>query len=227
MAKENPKETRTSIDDINDSLTGIEQKIQKNSKALMWPAVIVLAVVAVILIYIYAIRQPGIEAANDAIGQADMQAIMGNDSIALAQYQAVAADYGYDAGNRANLNAAIILFKQGKYQEALDYVKKFDGNDDVIAAAAKSLEGDCLVNLDKFQEGADCFAQAAKIAGDNPSYTPVFLMKEATVYHELKDYKKEAELYKTVLDEYPSYAAQLNLDIEKYVKRAEIAAGEE
>lgn len=227
MAKENQQETRTSIDDINDSLTGIEQKIQKNSKALIWPAVIVAAIIAIVLIYVYAIRQPGIAAANEAIGQADMQALMGNDSIALVQYQAVAADYGYDAGNRANLNAAIILYKQGKYQEALDAIQKFSSDDRVIGASAKSLEGDCLVNLDKLQEAVDCFAKAASISDNNPHYTPVFLLKEATVCHELKDYKKEAELYQQVMNDYPSYGAQLNIDIEKYAKRARILAGEE
>ncbi|MCH5347580.1 MAG: tetratricopeptide repeat protein [Muribaculaceae bacterium] len=227
MAKENPKETRTSIDDLNDSLTGIGQKIQNNSKVLMWSSIIVVALVAIVLIYVYAIRQPGIAASNDAIGQADMQALMGNDSIALAQYQTVANDYGYAAGNRANLNAAILLYKEGKYQEALDYVKKFDGKDKVIAAAAKSLEGDCLVNLEKYQEAANCFAQAAKTAGDNPAYTPLFLMKEATVYRALKDYKKEAALYKEIIDQYPAYGPSINLDIEKYLKRAELAAGQE
>ena len=122
------------------------------------------------------------------------------------------------------------LLKRRFFQTLVFPVNLGDGNARNVVKrfiVGKVIEGDCLVNLDKFQEGAECFAQAAKIAGDNPAYTPVFLMKEATVYHELKDYKKEAALYKRVLDEYPSYAAQLNLDIEKYVKRAEIAAGEE
>lgn len=225
MAKEKQTETRTSIDDINDSLTGLEQKIQKNSKALVWPIIIVAVIVAGIFVYMYGIRQPGIKAANDAIGQADIQAMQGNDSIALAQYQAVAADYGYAAGNRANLNAAIILYKQGKYQEALDAVSKFSADDKVISAAAKSLEGDCLVNLGKYQEAVDAFAKAASISDNNPHYTPLFLMKQATVCRELKDYNKEAELYQTIITEYPAYGMSLNIDIEKYLKRAQIDAG--
>lgn len=83
----------------------------------MWACVALVAVVAAVLIYIYAVRQPGIRQANDAIGQADLTAVMGNDSLALQQYKAVADDYGYDAGNRAALNAAIILYQQGKYHK--------------------------------------------------------------------------------------------------------------
>jgi Uncharacterized protein conserved in bacteria len=225
MAKET-KETRTAVDDINDSLTGIEQKIQNNTKLIIWPCVIVAVIVAAVLIYIYAIRQPGIQAANDAIGQADIQAVMGNDSVALAQYQAVAANYGYDAGNRANLNAAIILYKQGKYAEALEAVKKYDGKDKVIAASAKSLEGDCLVNLKKYDEALAAFADAVKISDDNPAYTPAFMMKQATVYRELKNYKEEAKIYQDILDKYPAYGPSLNIDIEKYLDRAKIQAGE-
>ena len=156
-----------------------------------------------------------------------MSVLAGNDSIALTQYKQVADEYGYDAGNRAALNAAIILYKDGKYQEALDYLKKFKGNESIIGASAKSLEGDCYVNLKKYDEAVKCFAEAAKISDDNPSYTPVFMMKEATVLRELKKYKEEAAIYQKIIDEYPSYGASINVDMDKYLRRAQIAAGEE
>ena len=113
MAKNNEPETRTKIDDINDSLSSIEQKVQNNQKVIMWACVAVAAVVCVVLLYIYGIRKPGIESANNAIGQADLELAMGNDSVALAQYMQVADEYGYEGCNRAHLNAAIILYQQG------------------------------------------------------------------------------------------------------------------
>ncbi|MDE5672634.1 MAG: hypothetical protein K2I02_04710, partial [Duncaniella sp.] len=119
MANNKPvEEPRTSIDEVNDTLTGIGEKVQSNPKVIVWGCIAVAAVVAVILIYVYAIRQPGQNAANNALGQADVELLMGNDSVALAKYQQVAADHGYDAGNLANLNAAILLYKEGKYEEA-------------------------------------------------------------------------------------------------------------
>ena len=227
MAKETNNETRTTIDDINDSLVGIEQKVQNNKKGIAWACVAVAAVVCLVLIYVYAIRQPGIAAANDAIGQADMSTLAGNDSIALAQYKQVADEYGYEAGNRAALNAAIILYKDGKYQEALDYLKKYDGNETIIGASARSLEGDCYVNLKQYDQAVSCFADAAKISDNNPAYTPVFLMKEATVLREMKDYKREAAIYQEIIDNYPNYGPSIQVDMEKDLKRAQIAAGEE
>lgn len=226
MANNNETETRTSIDDLNDSLTSLEVKVQNNQKKITWGIVAVAAVVCLILVWVYAIRKPGIEAADNAIGQADLTLATGNDSTALAQYMQVADNYGYEAGNRASLNAAIILYRQGKYEDAINYLKKYSPTESVIGAAAKSLEGDCYVNLDQLEKAMNCFKDAAKISDNNPHYTPLFLMKQATVARELKNYKEEARLYKEINDKYPVYASENAIEIEKYLKRAELQAAE-
>lgn len=226
MAKQNESETRTSLDDINDQLTGLEQKVQNNQKKIMWGIAAVLGVICLILIWIYAVRRPGIEAADNAVGQADITATLGNDSLALEQYKKVADDYGYDAGNRAALNAAILLYNRKEYKEAITYLEKYSPKESIIGASSQSLMGDCYVNLKEYDKAVSCFRKAAKISDNNPYYTPVFLMKEATVQRELKDYKAEAALYKEILDEYPQFAGTNGMDIEKYLKRAELQAGE-
>ncbi|HBN63747.1 MULTISPECIES: tetratricopeptide repeat protein [Duncaniella] len=225
MANNKPvEETRTSIDEVNDTLTGIGEKVQSNPKVIVWGCIAVAAVVAVILIYVYAIRQPGQNAANNALGQADIELLMGNDSVALAKYQQVAADHGYDAGNLANLNAAIILYKEGKYEEAIGYLKNYSASESVIGASAKSLEGDCYVNLKQYPQAIDCFKQAVKISDNNPHYTPAFLLKEATVLREQKDFKAEAAVYEQILKDYPTYGSEIGVDIKKYLERAQDAA---
>ncbi|WP_289762941.1 tetratricopeptide repeat protein [uncultured Duncaniella sp.] len=225
MANNKPvEETRTSIDEVNDTLTGIGEKVQSNPKVIVWGCIAVAAVVAVILIYVYAIRLPGQNAANNALGQADIELLMGNDSVALAKYQQVAADHGYDAGNLANLNAAILLYKDGKYEEAISYLKNYSASESVIGASAKSLEGDCYVNLKQYPQAIDCFKQAVKISDNNPHYTPAFLLKEATVLREQKDFKAEAAVYEQILKDYPTYGSEIGVDIKKYLERAQDAA---
>lgn len=225
MANNKPvEEPRTSIDEVNDTLTGIGEKVQSNPKVIVWGCIAVAAVVAVILIYVYAIRQPGQNAANNALGQADVELLMGNDSVALAKYQQVAADHGYDAGNLANLNAAILLYKEGKYEEAISYLKNYSASESVIGASAKSLEGDCYVNLKQYPQAIDCFKQAVKISDNNPHYTPAFLMKEATVLREQKDFKAEAAVYEQIIKDYPTYGSEIGVDIKKYLERAQDAA---
>lgn len=221
MAKEKPEETRTSIDNINDTLTSVEQKVQKNQKLIMWLSLGAAAIVALIFIYIYGVHRPAINAGDDAIGQADAQLMQGNDSIALAQYMQVADEHGYDAGNRARLNAAILLYKDKKYKEALDYLADYDVKDEVIGAAAQSLEGDCNVNLKNYDAALSCFDAAIKTSNDNPAYTPYFMMKKATVLEALKKYSEAAAVYGDIMAKYPLYGDQNRLDIEKYKLRAE------
>ena len=160
------------------------------------------------------------------MGQADITATMGNDSLALEQYKQVADNYGYDAGNRAALNAAILLYNKKEYKEAITYLEKYSPKEAIIGASSQSLMGDCYVNLQEYDKALKCFRKAADISDENPYYTPLFLMKEATVQRELKNYKAEAALYKEIIDEYPQFAPTNGLDIEKYLKRAELQAGE-
>lgn len=225
MANNKPtEESRTSIEEVNDALTGIGEKVQSNPKVIVWSCVAVAIVVAIVLIYVYAVRQPGINSANNALGQADMELLMGNDSVALAKYQQVAADHGYDAGNLAKLNSAILLYRNGKYEEALTYLKDYSSSESIIGASAKSLEGDCYVNLNKYPEAIDCYKQAVKISDNNPHYTPAFLLKEATVLREQKDFKAEAEIYEQIVNDYPEYGNEIGVDIRKYLERAKDAA---
>ncbi|MCF0218902.1 MAG: tetratricopeptide repeat protein [Muribaculaceae bacterium] len=226
MAKDNKEGVRTSIDNLNDQLTGLEQRVQNNQKMILWVCIGIAAVVALVFGYIYLIHKPSVEAANNAIGQADIELFNGNDSIAAEKYMKVADEFGHDAGNRAALSAAILLYQQKRYEDAINYLRKYSANEEIIGASALSLEGDCYVNLKKYDEALKAFKNAAKASDNNPHYTPFFLMKEATVQRELKNYKAEAELYAQILKDYPTYGNENRLDIEKYLRRAELSAGE-
>lgn len=225
MAKKNqPAEAQTSIDNLNDTLTSVSRKVEDNKKIIYTTALAVVVVVAIILIYIYLVRQPGIQKSNDAIGQADVQLVLGNDSIAMNKYMSVADNHGYDAANRAALQAAILLYKDGKYEEALKYVEKYAPTENIVGAAAYSLEGDCYVNLDKLPEAVNSFKKAIKQSDNNKAYTPFFMLKLARVYRAQQDYCAEAKIYEEITKEYPQYGMMNNINIEKYLDRARIDA---
>ncbi|MCM1028343.1 MAG: hypothetical protein NC342_04210 [Pseudoflavonifractor sp.] len=210
-----------------------ELKTKKAQKTLMWIMIAASAVIICVIIYIFAIREPGKKAANDAVAQADMSLSLGQDSLALAQYQQVADNYGYDAGNRAALSAAIILYRQAqadttsrdaKLNEAIKYLKQYDTKESIIGASSRSLMGDCYVNLGNLIEGRKCFEEAAKLSDNNPAYTPFFMMKEATVCRELGEYSEEAAIYQKIIDLYPDYGQTFGVDLEKYLARAKAQA---
>lgn len=135
------------------------QSAKDNKKTIITAAIAVVAV-AVIAIVWFLVNQNGAKDADEAIALADIEQ---NDSTALALYKD-AAKLGHASGNRAKLNAAIALYNDGKYQEALDYLKDASVNSDIVEAGQYSLMGDCYVNLKQNAEALKAFDKAISAA---------------------------------------------------------------
>ena len=216
----------TALDEVNRDNQELKDKVTLSQKYIMWGMIALSAIAVIVLVYIFAVRNPGIKSADEAVGQADFTLAQGNDSLALAQYQQVANEYGYDAGNRATLMAATLLFQKGEYQQAHDQLKNYDAKEAIVGAAAYSLEGDCYVNLQKYPEALKSYDKAISQSDDNQLYTPLFMLKKATVLREQKDYKAELKVLEAIKAKYPNYGNAYRLDIDKYIARAKYQAGE-
>ncbi|MDE6145688.1 MAG: tetratricopeptide repeat protein [Muribaculaceae bacterium] len=191
-----------------------EVKTDKKVRSIMmWASIVIALVVIGTIAYIFGYRQPAIEKGNEAIGEADRIALFqNNDSLALATYQQVADNYGFDAGNRAKLSAAIILYRQGNYEDALKYVSDYKATDNVIGATALALKGDCLVNLDKNADAIKAYDKAIKQADNNPQLVPYLLNKKAVVLMSMEKWNDAAKVYKTIETDYPEFAASVNAE---------------
>ena len=226
MAKvEKNQSARTSIDELNESLTGLEQRVEGNKKKLIIYLVVLLVVIGIGLAIFYSIKS-GKESASEAIAKADITLAQGNDSLALTQYQAVAAEYSNSVANRANLNAAILLYQKGKYQEALESLNSYDVEDELVGAAAQSLKGDCYVNLKNLDEALAAYDKAISICNGNELYAPLFMMKKATVLTEQKKNADAKAIYEDIKANYVKYVQANQLNIDKYIERADFLAGQ-
>lgn len=223
---QNDNNQNNAIDNLNDSLTGLGEKVHNNQKIIFIVTGILAVIVLGVLVYIYAFRDPKIQAGNEEIGQADLELALGNDSVALHKYMEVADKHSFDAGNRAALQAAILLYQKGDYKEALKYLDIFSANENIVGPAAYSLEGDCYVNLEDYANAVVAYKKAIDKSDNNPAYTPFFMMKLARVYRAQANYKEEAEVYAEIKKDYPLYGEQNGIDIEKYLDRAKLQAGE-
>lgn len=224
MAKKQKGSVRTSLEELNESLSTIEQKIEGNKKYIYWPLAIILAIILIAVAYIYGFRNPNLKHATEDISKADMELLFnGNDSLALQSYEKVADKYSNKPANRANLNAAILLYQKGKYEDAAKYLNNFDPQGNIVGPASQSLLGDCYVNLKQLDKAVAAFDKAISLSGDNADYTPLFMVKKAVVLHEQKKFAEEASLYQSLKDKYPAYAAQNAID--KYIERANALAG--
>lgn len=237
MAKNEQTETRTKIDDINESLTKAELKVQNNKKAIMWACIAVAAVVVAVLLFIYAYLRPSQNAADTQYGLASNMAsnyeatyAMLDSTANAQQLDAVtkayeeAATRSHAGGNNAKLMSAVYEFKKGDYNKALSYLNDYDKKDAVVAALSECLKGDCYVNLDKYQEAVEAFKDAVEISDENPMIAPYALIKQATVERHLKNFTAEAECYQEIVNKYPEYGVTINANIENYLERAKADA---
>lgn len=227
MAKTKAKKgsARTSLEDVNQSLTNVEQKLEQNKKYIYYALGAVVAIVAIVLIYIYAIRQPGIEKANKEIAKADMVYFdQGNQDSALVLYKRVADKYGYDAGNRAAIMAGELLYQKGKYPEALKYLEKADAKGKFMGTALLIMRGDCYVNTKQQSKALTAYDEAVKQAGEQGQQLASYaLVKKATVLHADKKYDEEIKTFEELKQKFPGLALQLNAD--KYIERAKALSG--
>lgn len=196
-------------------------KAKSNSKKIIAVSVIVLVCIVGILVWFF-VAKNGSAKADEAIARADAAA-SANDSTALVLYKD-AAQHGYKSGNRARLEVAMRLYQEGKYEEALSYLKDASVDDKIVAAGALTLEGDCYVNLKKYDEAISAYGKAVSKADKNPAIVPVILIKEANVYRAQNNYAKEAEVLKNIIDNYPQFAASNQADVRKLYERAKASA---
>jgi tetratricopeptide (TPR) repeat protein len=224
MAKKQDQSARTTLEEVNESLTSAAQRIEDNKKYINW-ALIAIAVIALLAGGYIWLHNKNVQEAKEKIGEADIELLQGKQDEALKDYEKVAADFGNKAGERAHLNAAILLYEKGEYEKAAKHLEGFNPDGNLVAPAAQSLLGDCYVNLKKLDKALSAYDKAISMTGDNEAYTPVFMIKKATILHEQKKYADEAAIYQTIKDKYPMYGQQNGFNVDKYLERANALAG--
>ena len=225
MAKKQDQGARTTLEEVNESLSTTAQRIEENKKYINWALIAIAVIVLLAMGYIYGIRNPNLQKAKDQIGKADLELMQGNQDEALKKYEAVAAEFSNKPAERAHLNAAIIQYEKGEYEKAAKHLEEYTTNGNLIGPASQSLLGDCYVNLKKLDKALAAFDKAISLAGDNEAYVPAFMIKKATILHEQKKYADEAAIYQTIKDKYPTFGQQTGFAIDKYLERANALAG--
>lgn len=220
MAKKQTAPARTTLEEVNESLTSTAQRLEENKKFIYWGVGIVLAIVAVGAAWYYLGYAPSKQKALELAGKADLEYMQGDTVNALKDYEVAAKDY-----DRAAVNAAIILYQQAKYKEAAEYLESYSADGNLVGPAALSLLGDCYVNLKQLDKALNAFDKAVKATDKNEVYAPTFMIKKATVLHAQKKYADEAAVYQDLKDNYMLYVQSSGFNVDKYLERANALAG--
>ena len=226
MSTQNPKHP-TNVQPGTENTAGevintAVEKIDKNKKTILYVVIGILIIVAAILAYINLYQKPHQKAGDEALYKAESYfardsfqiALEGNGADVIG-FKQVVEEYGNTkAGNLAEYYAGASLFHLGRYEEAIEYLKKFKSNDIMVAPVAKGLIGDALVELDKTEEAVKYFEEAAKLA-DNDVLSPIYLQKAGIAYIALGNKEKAKAAFETIKTKYAASAQSMEAD--KYI----------
>lgn len=214
----------TNEEAVINAVSTTEEFIRKH-KGLLYG--ILIAIAAVILIYVGYTKLIHEPKQAEALGQmyhaeADFRAgeyerALNGDGNILGFTQII-DKYGAKAGEAVYFYAGVCELQLGNFQNAINYLDKYNGKDEILKARAIACKGDAYAGLADYAKAAREFEAAAAVA-DNV-YNAGYLLKAGVAYEELGQPDKALKCYRTIKEKYPqSYEGY---DIDKYISRIEV-----
>ena len=220
MANKNQKPTENQ-QAVGQAVSGTEEFLKKNGKLLSWIAIAILAVVAICLAINNWVLKPAKAAAIDDTFAAenyftagDFQTALEGDGSSLG-FRDLIAQYGAKAGKAIYMYAGVSELQLKNYDVAINYLKKYKGKDDILAARALACLGDAYVGAGNLNAALSSYEKAIKRA-DN-QFAATYMLKAGLVCEELGNNAKAIEYYETIKDKYPQSLEAY--DIDKYIAR--------
>ena len=208
---------------LEETVSKTDQFYNEHKKTIWTVATILLIIALAIFAYVKLIYQPKcVEAAQQAFpaeqsfsnGEYELALKGDGNVLGLAD---VIDQYGGKAGKAVFMEAGISALQLGEYEQALEYLKKYNGKEPITAARAIACQGDAYAGLEKYPEAADAYMKAAAKA-DN-TFAAGYLLKAGILYELEGNKAKALDCYKTIKDKYPQSIE--GYDIDKYITRAE------
>lgn len=215
---------------IDEAVIASESFIMKYRNQLLIGVGAVVVLVGLYLAYQNFYVAPKNEEAQNAMFRGEQYFQAGLDSLALfgdgnsfVGFEKIISEYGSTkSGDLAKAYAGLSYARMGKYEEALKYLKDFNGGDDMVTPAVQGAIGDCLVNTGKPEDAVSYFEKAAKSA-DDILLSPIFYKKAAIVYRDLKNYDKVISIFTTIKNNY--LASPEATEADKYIQEATLLKG--
>lgn len=225
MAKEKKSSGDQRLESFQSSLSRTEAFIEKNQKLLFYIVGGIGLIVLGIWGYNRFVLQPKIEKAENEIYMAQMyyemdslNLALNGDGMHLGFLDIVDEFGGTPSGNLSHYYIGMIYLKQGLFEDAIDELEQFDGEDAIIGPMATGCIGDAYVELGDLESALEYYIKAAD-QSVNDFTTPIYLMRAAWVHEDLGEWEEAVELYKRIkVEHWRSFEAR---EINKYIERAQ------
>ncbi len=225
MAKKKNQQ-EDNLQELESALTRTEQFIEDNQKIISY---IVGGIILVVIGYLGFNRFYLHPKEDEAVSQMFMaEDYFEKDSFNLAingdgnylGFLDIIDDYGITkAANRAKYYVGISYLHLGQYEDAIDYLNKFDTDDMLLAPVKEGAIGDAYLELGNQDEALKYYKKAYSYS-DNELTTPIYKMKAAELLESMNEYDKALALYEQIKKDYPNSSEGTSID--KYIARVKL-----
>ena len=220
MSKNQTEQAPIAVEEV---LSKSEAFVLKYKTAIVGAIVAVVVLVVGSILYNSYVAEPAEKEAAEALFPAQtlfnagsFQEALDGDGANLG-FIAIAEDYSSTkSGNLANAYAGMCLAQLGRYEEAIPYLKAFDGDDQMVAPAVLGTLGNCLAQTGDNSGAISKFIDAANEA-ENNTISPYYLMQAALMCEQDGNTSKALKLYEQIKADYPTSLQAV--DIDKYINR--------
>ena len=226
MAQENLKDQeRLQEEQVAEKVSSVEKFFNENKKVIWGGLGAIIVIGVAVLCYHKFYAQPQKDEAAEQMYPAEANFRAENYELALngdgnvLGFSQIIDEYGSYAGSAVYFYAGVCELQLGKYEEALSYLNKYKGKDEILKARALGCKGDAYEGLENYTEAVSCYEKAAGVA-DN-MFAASYLLKAGIASEELGNKDKALSFYKKIKDQYPQ--SMEGYDIDKYISRIENA----
>ena len=210
---------------VEETISAQEAFFVKYKKAIIYGVLAVVVIIAGIIVYNNYVSAPREDKASTVLakgqqlfGEEQYEKALNGDGATFPGLLKIASEYSStDAGNLANLYAGLCYASLGKWNEAAQYIEKFDAKGDMmISPAAEGALGNVYAHLNQLDKAVSHLKSAAEKA-DNNSLSPTFLIQAGEILESQGKADEALTLYQTVKIKYfNSFQYQ---SIDKYIER--------
>ncbi len=221
MAKTNNQQSAP----VEETLTKNEAFILKYQKQIIGCVAAIVIVVAAAILYHNYVAVPNAQKASTALAKGQeyfanqqFDKALNGDSTGFVGFAKLAAEQGGEAGNLANLYAGLCYANLDKWQEAVNFIEKFDVKDDqMISPEALGALGNAYAHLNQLDKAISTLKKAGEKA-DNNSLSPTFLIQAGEILESQNKKDEALKLYQTVKEKY--FNSMQYQTIDAYIERA-------
>ena len=223
MAKITKTEEEVRQQNVAEAVSKTEQFFKENGKLIYGCVIGVLVIALAILAYNRFILQPKKVQATDQMARAEQWFLSGEYELSLTGddndlgFEDIIKQYGSKAGEAVYMYAGIAKLQTGAPEEAIQYLKKYDGEDPILLGKAQACIGDAYADLENYSEAISWYQKAAKTS-DN-ALAAAYLLKAGIAAEANGNQDKALSFYKEIKDKWGN--APEALEIDKYITRIE------